>query len=346
MQKISNTSQLPKNGFMHVMASVTIGLEEFIDQQGGNGLTVLEKAGLGSRLFESPNQFISLERYCNALEGAAFSTGNEHFGLDFGHHITVDALGVLGYHFVTSHNLHVALKNIEKFFPIFQKNSVLQLSVEGNYCILEYKVLNDKLLAHRHDSELTLALINNLIHSSISSQWQPIAVHFNHAMISNSLYHQEIFKCPVFFKKSRNAIVFPKELLCLNLSGNNHVLNTITLNSLQELYKKQDTRESLIDEIKNRIRSLLPNYSSTLESVSDLMNFSPRTLQRHIAEEGSTFKLLVENVRQELALHYLDDEKLSISEIAYLLGYSEVSAFTRAFTRWKKISPANWRKTS
>lgn len=344
MYRIQNNSHNSRNDLLHVMASVTVGLEEFINQQGGDSLRVLERAGLQPRLFEAPNQFISLERYCHALEEAASSTGNEHFGLHFGHHIKVDALGVLGYNFLTSDNLHNALINLEKFFPIFQKKSELKLSIENNHCVIEYNILDDKLLARRHDSELTLALINKLLHSSISELWLPVTVHFKHSMLSNSQFHHDIFKCPVSFNKSRNAIIFPKELLDVKLLGTNPILNNITLDSLQELNNKHHKVESLTDEIKKRIKTLLPNSESTLEHVSSLMNVSPRTLQRHISDEGVTFKRLVENVRQELALCYLDEEKRSISEIAYLLGYSEVSAFTRAFTRWKKVSPVHWRK--
>ncbi|GAB7205195.1 hypothetical protein OS31_21120 [Dickeya oryzae] len=93
-----------------------------------------------------------------------------------------------------------------------------------------------------------------------------------------------------------------------------------------------------------RLRQVLSQGEPSLDEVAESIGLSSWSLQRRLKDEGITFTQLVEKVRCEMATHYLQQRQLSISEMAFLLGYSEVSAFSRAFRRWFGISPRQWRK--
>jgi AraC-like DNA-binding protein len=123
----------------------------------------------------------------------------------------------------------------------------------------------------------------------------------------------------------------------------NPMLNNITRGSLMELAGKVEQDQSTAQRAKSEIIELLPNGEASLERVAQRLHLSQRSLQRQLASESYSFRSLLDEVREELAVCYLNYERLSISEVAYRLGYSEVSAFTRAFVRWKNLSPSDWR---
>jgi AraC-like DNA-binding protein len=103
-------------------------------------------------------------------------------------------------------------------------------------------------------------------------------------------------------------------------------------------------QQSIVDQVRTQVHLLLMQKEPTLEEVAEKVGLSSWSLQRRLREEGLSFSLLVDKLRCEMATHYLQQKQLPISEMALLLGYSEVSAFSRAFRRWFGISPRQWRK--
>lgn len=326
-----------------VLASVTLGLEEFIDAQGGKSTEVLARAGLRSRLYEQPNRNISLKHYCNSIHEAARSTGNEHFGLWFGEQFVPEGLGLFGFHAITSPDLRSALNGMLQHFPVFQRNSRLSLSTRDGICRLEYRLLDGDIVDRRQDAELTIGMLNNVLRRGLGEHWSPLAVHFQHPALVDGNPHRQAFNCDVRFQQASNLILFRESCLDRPMPDANPMLNNITLGSLMELAGKAQAVESTSQRAKSEIIELLPSGEASLERVADRLHLSQRTLQRLLATESYSFKNLLDEVREELAVCYLTYERLSISEVAYRLGYSEVSAFTRAFMRWKAMSPSDWR---
>jgi len=103
-------------------------------------------------------------------------------------------------------------------------------------------------------------------------------------------------------------------------------------------------QQSVVDMARAQLRQGLSQGEPSLDEVAENIGLSSWSLQRRLKDAGINFTQLVEKVRCEMATHYLQQRQLSISEMAFLLGYSEVSAFSRAFRRWFGISPRQWRK--
>ena len=96
--------------------------------------------------------------------------------------------------------------------------------------------------------------------------------------------------------------------------------------------------------VKQLLRDLLPGGRATIEKVADCMAFNLRTLQRRLAQEGTSFQQLLDETRQEMARSYLEDPSISMAQMSGLLGYSDPSGFSRAFNRWFDVSPLGWQK--
>jgi len=106
----------------------------------------------------------------------------------------------------------------------------------------------------------------------------------------------------------------------------------------------QEPHQTLVDGARAQVRHALLSGEPALEIIAEKMGMSAGSLQRRLRDQGLTFTALVDKVRCELATYYLQQRHLPISELALLLGYSEVSAFSRAFRRWFGISPRQWRQ--
>ncbi|MDF2180950.1 AraC family transcriptional regulator [Neptuniibacter sp. CAU 1671] len=340
----SNPHYYPgQNSSSGVLASVTIGLEEFIEAQGASSNLVLSRSGLQSGLYKNPNRHISLKNYINSIHEAARATGNEHFGLWFGEQFQPEGLGLLGFHATTSADLRSAIQGMQDHFLVFQRNSYLQLHRADGICYLEYRLLDGEIMDRRQDAELTLGMLNNVLRRAMGSQWAPLEVHFQHPALVDAVQHRAAFQCETRFRQERNAILFRDTCLDAVMPDANPMLNSITQGSMLELAGIKQPEMNLAQRVKCEIIELLPDGELCLEQVAKGFNLSSRTLQRQLSAEKHSFKGLVDEVREELATCYLSYERLSISEVAYRLGYSEISAFTRAFMRWKNVSPSDWR---
>ncbi len=103
-------------------------------------------------------------------------------------------------------------------------------------------------------------------------------------------------------------------------------------------------QQQLAHQVRRRIVEALPSGRIKEEDIAADLHLSTRTLQRRLIEEGVNFGELLQGIRRELAQNYIDDRQLNVSEIAYLLGFSDQANFTRAFKRWFGATPSDWRK--
>ena len=101
--------------------------------------------------------------------------------------------------------------------------------------------------------------------------------------------------------------------------------------------------DDLVAKVRYTVFDKLPSGEVRDSDIAQSLNMSTRTMQRRLAEEGTSFSAILQQIREELADQYIKDDKLAISEVAYLLGFSDQSNFTRAFKRWHGVSPTQYR---
>ncbi|WP_221797965.1 AraC-like transcriptional regulator QhpR [Oceanobacter mangrovi] len=326
-----------------VLASATVGLEDFIDSQGARSTEVLSRAGLQQGLYQQPNRHISLKHYCNSMHEAARATGNEHFGLWFGEQFQPEGLGLFGYHAISAPDVGTAVRGMEQYFHVFQRNSLLKFEQQDDLCLLEYKLLDGDIMDRRQDAELTIGMLNNVLKRGMGKGWAPLEVHFQHPALVDAVPHRDAFECDVRFNQQRNVILFRQSCLQQPMPDANSMLHNIALGSMMELAQQQAQTLSISQRVKSEVIELLPEGAATIDEVAGRLFLSRRSLQRQLATDGYSFSSLLEEVRETLAEYYLNYNQLTISEIAFRLGYSEISAFTRAFVRWKQVNPSDWR---
>jgi len=328
-----------------ILASAAHGLPEFIQHQGGDADRILGECRIDPEQLAHPTLALNLQQYCEVFEEAARQTGHDNFGLHFGQQFLPQFLGLIGYVGICSDTLGDALSNVAASFAQHQQASLLRLSCEGDLCRLDYQVQYGPIMRKRQDAESSLGMFANLIRSALGPHWAPERVEFEHPQPEAWYEHCKAFDAPVLFARGSNALVFRRKTLNRPMPGRDPRLLALVLESIHRLGAPPlQGHARLIGEVKASIRQHLAEGAPSLEAISEHLRLPVWSIQRRLAEQGLTFSRLLDQIRRELASWYLQQSSMSLSELALVLGYSEISAFSRAFRRWFGVSPRQWRQ--
>ncbi|ANQ23770.1 hypothetical protein BA893_19225 [Vibrio natriegens] len=339
-----STHSQTKSSHSTVLSSVVSGFVNYTQNQGVDVYNILERSALSIELLESPNNPAPLGSLIKAFDLAAYETQNDNFGLWLGNMYAPEELGIWGYVGLTSNTLRDALHNMVDFFPYYQGKSSLKLSSYQGKISIEYTLLDGSILSKRHDAELTLGIIMNVIRRACGSNWSPLEVHFKHPAPQAWREHSRAFNSEIYFNQIENAIILEPTDLNRPMPGADPHLLQILIQSFKSLWLMQPlAKTSLTERVKSTIVDVLPNEIPKLENIADNMNMPSWTLKRKLKQENRTFSSLLDEVRKELADNYLMTSELSMSQISEKLGYKETSSFSHSFSRWYDCSPKDWR---
>lgn len=326
-----------------VLSAAASGLDAFITEHGGDLDRVLGRAGVDPEQLVHPTMSLALPNYCQVLEEAARQTGCEHFGLRYGEQFKPQALGLLGYVGLCSPTLEAALANFAAAFPFHQHDTLIQLVDAGDCYRFDYRITHAAIHERRHDAELTMGMAMNLVRHVLGPGWAPRRVLLEHSRWDNGEQHRVVFGADVAFDQPCNALVIPKsDLAGRVMPGSDPVLLMLVRDAIRQL-SGLPSNDGLPTQVETEIAAQLPGGEPCLEAVALAVGLAPTTLQRRLRDHQCSFTELVERVRRQLAQRYLREGLTSVTRLAALLGYSETSAFSRAFRRWHGVSPRQWR---
>jgi AraC-like DNA-binding protein len=327
-----------------VLASAATGIVSFIERSGGDIDRIFGNSGIAPEMAGSPTLKLRLKDYCRLFEEASRRTQHDNFGLWFGNQFQPRDLGLWGYAAVSSPTLGAALENLVGLFRYHQESSMMRLAPAADGLVrLEYRVEAPEIVERRQDAELSLGMFLNVIRECCGPHWAPEEVYFEHPRPQLWQDHRAAFAAPVYFGQPTNALAFRADVLGRPMPACDLKL-LATMQTCLEALGLKGGGQSLQDRIAAAIRTRLPGGAPTLEQIAAELRVSAAAIQRSLAERGLTYKDAVEEMRKSLARMYLEQRQLPLTEVALLLGYSELSAFTRAFTRWTGVSPRVYRQ--
>jgi AraC-like DNA-binding protein len=300
---------------------------------------------LDPSLLEDPDNRIPFDQLVAIYEHAARLTGDDAFGLHVGEASDPELFDVLGYVLVNSPTLGEALERLVRYHSIWTDGAVFRLGVGGGRARLAYDYAGSGVAAaRRHDAEMTLSVGVAFARRVTGVDWAPLDVSFRHPEPESVAEHRRIFRAPVRFDAPANELVFDGDLLALPLAEADPGLSDILERQARELLARAPRRDSLADQVRAVLGAGLAGEGSKLETVARKLGLSARTLQRKLREEGRSYQDLLDEVRGGLSRQHLREPKLAVCEVAYLLGFSEPSAFHRAFRRWTGVTPKEFRR--
>jgi len=307
---------------------------------------LLKEAGIEARLLEISSERLPVPRFIALYELARQQANKPDLGLDVGRIIYFTGLNLQLYMTTICRNLREYLNVIPSTINMRGDLGRVSIRPEGEYIRLEWHPLNSETATFRCLSDEMLAS-SALIVGSICALPVPVRkAQFSYARPDNIAVLEETFGAELAFDCPVSCLYFSRESLCYPLIGLDYDLGVefkAAPRSFFDAFGAHDREDLFLRDMKPAIRRALPSGELTIDSLSTDLGVSRRTLQRRLTARDSSFKLILQNMREDLARRYLSDARLGITEIAFLLGYSDQASFSNAFRGWRNCSPSEYR---
>lgn len=303
----------------------------------------LAQGGISLGLLPSKDSkpFYAMQDWSEKLQQAADALADPDLGLNFGRTITPHRFGVLGYLLHHCDSLGHSFIRMQQYRRLLfhLQNSVLQKTSTGY-------LVGWQLSAHPsfHEESFTLASILQFARTLTGQQIQPVSAGLMSPTVADHGALEAFLGCPIVCSQPMTSFTCDQSLLALKNTKPDASLRAVLEEQANAMLAALPQQDDLLLLMRRNIVALLQEGEPTLERVAAKLNLSPRTLHRRLAERNLRFRELLEKTRRELAESYLCDARISLAEVALLLGYSEQSPFTHAFKRWTGSTPFDWRK--
>ncbi|HSW12754.1 MAG TPA: AraC family transcriptional regulator [Solimonas sp.] len=274
---------------------------------------------------------------------AAERLGDDTLGLHAGELIRPGHYGVVGYIGMSCATLGEAMLALQRYQSMVLDVGALPPQVKGTEVQLGWRP-DDQSHYYRHMAEFNLTALVTFIRWLTGRPLQPLRIEFPYPAPARLDEQRRVFACPLQFAADCYRLVVPVDWSELPLiqpdPAMRQLMDRLAEKQLLELRRSDD---DLVAQARRRLAQSLSEGEASLDRIAGALNVSPRSLQRKLQDQGSSFSQLLDEVRRELAERYLEDRALDLTDLAFLLGYSEQSAFTRAFKRWTGRAPAEHR---
>jgi len=319
--------------------SITLKIIESYDIDTG---PLLKNLGIDVRKIQNPNARFNYTKIDQLWFDAAAIAKDPGFGLRAARFWHPSQMGALGYAWLTSSSLRTALNRFSRYMSILTEGATLELSDIGNSLSvhLKYKAISRQ-QATRTDSFMAMLLA--MCQANCGETFHPSSVSLTHSKPENPDAFYALFQCPVDFDASENRFNLFKKDADRHLITSNPQLVLLNDQIVIETIAKLD-KNNVVAQVKTEILKQMPSGDVTDLSVASELNMAQRSLQRKLQNEKTSFRLLLKELRQELALKHLQNSHMNLLDIAFNLGFSEYSSFSRAFKRWTGHSPSSFRK--
>ena len=324
-----------------------LNLAYLATRKGGDMKEFLQLTGKSEEELNEESCVVDDNTYNGVLELAVKNSNDAYFGLHAGENLNLAAAGLIVQLSQSSETVKQALELCCQFANL--GCSVLPLGLEekeNNYTVTftpdeMWRSKSD--IAFKQTTDGVLAFTIKEFNTLTRMKHNPIAVHLAWDRPIDISEYERVFGCPVLFNQEEIAILIRKEHVEEKvITANYHLLNILVAHATEKI-NSLNNDQGFVYLVKTSMINLVKPEFPTIEQVAAHLNISARTLQRRLADENTTYKKLVDELRKEFALSYMKRKDLNISNIAYLLNYGDASAFNRAFKRWTGMSPRNFR---
>jgi AraC-like DNA-binding protein len=307
---------------------------------------LLSDAGLTENALQSASERLPVSQFIRFYQLAESRVGSPDLGLHVGRIIYFTGLNLHLYMTTICRNLKEYLNVIPSTINLRGDLGRVVIRPEGDFIRLEWHPLDPSTATVRFLSDEMLAS-SALIVGSICAQGVPVLrAQFSYPRPADTRLLEQVFCAQLKFDCPVSCLYFPRKSLrypLIKLGYDLGVEFKAAPRSLFDAYGERDREDPFLRDMKVAIRRALPSGTLTVDTLSGDLGISRRTLQRRLTARESSFKQLLQNMREELALRYLCDARLGITEIAFLLGYSDQASFSNAFRGWRNCSPSEYR---
>jgi AraC-like DNA-binding protein len=320
------------------LVSATLSAARAVDSE-----RLLQHCGLIGLDLADPDVRVPAQRFVQLLRLAAHETADPHLGFHAGAHLRSGDFGVVEYAARSSNTLREFFGRVARFHRLIGDCCEVRLSEGGDGLDIAFDWPADHAESRRQMAEFAAAALVALGREATGSQWVPQRLGFRHKGPRSEELHAWFGTSPVY-AEATSHLILPPSLLDARLRRAEPGLAAVLDRLADELLARLPEPEDLPLRVRYAVSHQLWSGECSLESVARGLCMSPRSLQRRLQDCGTSFNALVDNARREAALELILDPALSVSDLATRVGFSEPSAFDRAFRRWTGNSPSHYRR--
>jgi AraC-like DNA-binding protein len=336
----SNAKRLHAPRSTGTIARLAFALAE---QKGANVESLLKKSGLSRERIDDPNIRLEIQSQIKFLELVADGLGDDLLGFHLSQQFDLRTLGLAYYVLASSERLVEALRHAARYCSVVNEGIRLTLRQSGKLGVV-FEYLSVARHSDRHQIEFWIAALVRVCRQITNRRLMPDSVSFVHRR-GPSRELSAYFGCEVRFDGDVDAATFPLSIRDAAVVSGDPYLNRLLIKYCEEaLAYRRASEGSFAPAVENTIALLMPHGKAQAAEVARKLGLSQKTLARRLCSEGLRFASVRQRLRCDLAKRHLADKGLSISKIAWLLGYQDVGAFTNAFKRWTGRPPRTFRQ--
>ncbi|MFT5699200.1 MAG: AraC-like DNA-binding protein [Desulforhopalus sp.] len=330
--------------YLSKLASIQLVNWNILEKYNQDPLSVFTKVQLDPSLMYQPGARYPLDKIADLWEEIGRRIKDPCFGLTAATCWHPSNFGTLGYALLMSTCLRTTLERLIRFHRIISDASFGRLDEDSDARTLVFNLTNmdeKKYSPPREDA--AIAWIISVLHVNFQRPLSPVSVSFTHGRPECAGKYYELFQSPIIFDAPRCGFVLSLDDADRILPSGNKDMAEFNDHVMTQYLATKDS-DPLALRVKKIIVEHLPSGDATVERAASELFCSTRKLQRLLHEEGTSFMALLNDTRRDIAKQYVRDQEMDLTEIAFLLGFSEQSTFSRSFKRWTGESPSSFRK--
>jgi AraC-like DNA-binding protein len=328
-----------------VRVAVLTPIPQLLREMDRDPARVLASVGLDLSSFDDPDRRLSFVKAGTLLQACAATSGIPHFGLLVGERFELSMLGILGQLLRSSENLHTALQQLVRHLHLNDRGAVgYMVDLNRDGLALGYAIYRSDTPGIEQVYDLSIAITVGIVRSLCGPNWRPTLVSFSHSTPSNLAPYTRHFRSPLRFDAAHSEVIVGTRWLDRPMLGaDTHV--RVAAERVALLAEHGDDGR-LVDRARQVVQRLLMTGDVSSKRISALLDINERVLRRRLEAKGTNIRELIANAQFEGACQLLRSTRLTLADIAAALGYSDATAFSRAFRRWAQTTPSTWRAQS
>jgi len=311
---------------------------------GFNPELVLGEAGIDKKILDDPDARISADAMSRLWQVAVKYTNDPCLGLNAASNVRPTTFHALGFALMVSSTILDALKRLHRFYRIVSDVTEVKSEYIDNAMAVCLDPADRSARLPEEAFDMIVAAVVSFARMVVDDRLNPLKVELIREKPATSRQFEEFFQSPVMFSSQHNRIFFHIDDMEKPIPAANAEIARMN-DQIVVAYLARFDKSRVSHLVHEKLIELLPLGEPSIETLAGAMAMTPRSLHRYLKKENTSYRRILEDIRQYLAAQYLMQHHLSIIEVAFRLGYSDASNFTRAFKRWYRVSPKEYRET-
>ncbi|MEY2838137.1 MAG: hypothetical protein RJB60_436 [Pseudomonadota bacterium] len=331
------------------LSSWVAAVKRAVEAKGLDAAALMRQAGMDLSLLDDPLARYPSEQTMAFWTLALQASGDPLLGLHTARHISPATFHALGYAALASSTLDEYFQRAARYFRVVTDAGELTYTRTPSHGRLT--MLGHPALIASDTAGVAWCLIDCFIYTTLrvcgllyGPSFEVLEIRLQRPAPSQREVFEQVLRHAPIYGCDDNTVLVADEVLRKPLPHANTILARVNEEALSRYLADLNHGDNVSARLKRLLQERLPSGDPSQDELAALLHMTTRSLQRRLAELGTTYRELINQTRHELSLEYLAQRQHSISDIAYLLGFAEVSAFTRAFKRWTGQSPTAWRE--